>query len=305
MEFTIATFNVFWLFDNEVPLARWGLKLPPGGLSEKIERVSDAILQIGPDGADIVGLQEVEGPVTLEPLMARLKEKGSPLKYYWSSETLDPFTGQNVAILSRFPATTVPVPHIPESYLPYFDPFRQREMIGSLGKFLRVDLEIAGEVLTVFNVHLKSRRGGVEETRPLRNAQAQIVRTLTRPRVEQGRSTSPCFVAILGDINDELGSMPVDILMGRHDSSYDLFSATADLPEETRWTYTFEGRRQQLDHILLNFFSHQRMIESGFTRFDRDVSDHDATWSRLDLSLQVDTQGDSVRDVWQACRGGY
>ncbi|MEP5725276.1 MAG: endonuclease/exonuclease/phosphatase family protein [Erythrobacter sp.] len=284
MEFTLATFNTYWLFDNEAPLQRWGAKLPDGGIEEKIDLIANEIMAIGPNGADVLALQEVEGRVVLEPLMSKLEELGSPLKYCWSSETLDPYTGQNVAVVSRFPATTSPITRLDQTVLPYYD-HRNIERIGSLGKFLRVDVEISGEVLSLFVLHLKSQRGGTEETRLLRNAQARIVRDFTRPRVEQGNSRSPSFTAIVGDLNDLPRSSPLDILMGRHDASYNLESATAKLPEEEQYTYTYDGKRQQLDHILLSKFTHDRMLASGFKRVSEDVSDHDAVCVTLNLSL--------------------
>lgn len=285
MEFTLATFNTYWLFDDKEPLRRWGVKLPDGGIEEKIDLVAKQIIGIGKGGADIVALQEVEGPIVLEPLLAKLGELGSPLRYWWSSETLDPYTGQNVAVLSRFPATTSPVTRLDQTVLPYFD-YRNIERIGSLGKFLRVDIEVGEEVLSLFVLHLKSQRGGTEQTRLLRNAQARIVRNFSRPRVEQGNSRSPSFTAIVGDLNDIPRSSPLDILMGRHDASYNLESATARLPQEEQFTYTYEGNKQQLDHILLSKFTHDRMLDSGFTRVADEISDHDVVWTTLDLSIK-------------------
>lgn len=283
MEFTLATFNAYWLFDNEAPLARWGLRLPAGGLEEKIEMVATAIMSVSENGADVVALQEVEGQHVLDPLLQKLSEMGSNLRYSWCNETLDPYTGQSVAVLSRFPATIAPVLRLDQTVKPYAD-HRGFERMGSLGKFMRVDLEIAGEVLSLFNVHFKSRRGGEEETRLLRTVQAQIVRDLSRPRVEQGNSRSPSFTAIVGDLNDTPKTVPVDTLLGKYDTSYNLFSATDGLPPEEQWTYVHDGARQQLDHIMLSKFTHDRMVESGIFRTSDDVSDHDIVWTRLNLS---------------------
>ncbi|WJY23041.1 endonuclease/exonuclease/phosphatase family protein [Fontisubflavum oceani] len=284
MEFTLATFNTYWLYDNEAPLARWGLKLPDGGLKEKVDQVAKAIIGVGESGADVVALQEVEGPHVIDALMQRLSELSSPIKYYWCSETLDPFTGQNVAVLSKFPATIQPVLRLDQTVVPYSD-HRGFERMGSLGKFMRVDLEIDGQVLSLFNVHFKSRRGGVEETRLLRTVQAQIVRNLTRPRVEQGNSRSPSFTAIAGDFNDTPKSVPIDTVLGKHDTSYQLFSVTQTLPAEDQWTYVFDGENQQLDHVLLSKFAHDRMLASGIARVPDEVSDHDIVWAKINLSL--------------------
>lgn len=90
MPFTLATFNAYWLFDNESPLKRWGLKLPEGGIQEKIEITARSILGIGPNGPDIIALQEVEGDVVLAPLLNKLKESDSSYQYYWCSAPWTP-----------------------------------------------------------------------------------------------------------------------------------------------------------------------------------------------------------------------
>ena len=285
MSFTLATFNTYWLFDNKVPLSRWGIKLPEGGLEEKIEITANAINSIGQNGPDIIALQEVEGPVVLEPLINKLRETDPSYQYWWSSETLDPFTGQNVAVVSKYPAAIKPVTRLDQTTVDYLD-HRERLRVGSLGKFLRVDIEVDGDVLSLFVAHLKSRRGGTSETRPLRDAQAQIIRRLTLPRVEQGNSRSPSFVAVVGDFNDTPQSSPLDIIQGKRDTSYNLESATLNIDQEDKWTYIYDEEKEQLDHILLNKFANDRLVSSGITRIDKNVSDHDAVWATIDLTMQ-------------------
>lgn len=310
MEISIATLNTYWLYDNEAPLKRWGARLPEGGVEAKIDLIASAIMAIGPEGQttgpDVVALQEVEGPNVLEPLILKLQELGSPIRHWYCSETLDPFTGQNVAVLSRFQVTTTPVTRLDQSIVKYTD-FRDREKVGSLGKFLRVDLEIVAdppifdevdgeqrergpEVISLYNIHMKSRRGfgdnAVEETRFLRSAQAQLVRDLSRPRIEQGNSSSPSFTIILGDFNEELRTKPLDTLLGKQDTSYTLTPATIDLPSEEQFTYIFDEKPQQLDHILLSYFANLRKVSSGFTRIDRPTSDHDAVWCVINPFLK-------------------
>ena len=283
MPFTLATFNTYWLFDKKEPLARWGIKLPEGGLKEKINLTAEAISHIGPNGADIIALQEVEGPVVLQPLLEILGEINSEYKYFWSSETLDPFTGQNVAVISKYPAAIKPVTRLDQTTVDYVD-HRERSRVGSLGKFLRVDIEVDENVLSLFVAHLKSRRGGTAETRFLRNAQAHILRRLTLPRIEQGSLRSPSFVAVVGDFNDSPRSSPLDIIQGKRDTSYNIESATVGLEEEEQWTHIHRDEKEQLDHILLNKFTHDRMVSSGISRIDNKITDHDAVWATIDLT---------------------
>ena len=289
----IATFNTYWLYDNEAPLRRWGERLPEGGLSEKIRRMTGPLLELS---ADVLALQEVEGPEVLEALRDALKAEGLDYPHIYCSETLDPFTGQNVAVLSRFRHTTSPVTRLDQTTEPYVDQ-HQRLRTGSLGKFLRVDVEVPGpdgdtlpEILTLFVTHLKSRRGdGPQATRYQRDAQAQIMRRYAMPRVEQGTRRSPSFVAIMGDFNDEPDTTPLRIMRGLRDPGYDLFTATEDLSPDQAHTYVFKGKKQQLDHILLNLFCHERKLDAGVQQVDIDkdsngfVSDHHIVWTTLDL----------------------
>ena len=263
MPFTLATFNTYWLFDNKVPLTRWGLKLPEGGLKEKINNITKSILKIGPNGPDIIALQEVEGEVILKPLLAELQKFDKEYQFYWSSDTLDPFTGQNVAVISKYPAAIKPVTRLDQTTINYID-HRERQRVGSLGKFLRVDIEVDNNVLTLFVAHLKSRRGGTKETRLLRDAQARILRNLTLPRVEQGSPYSPSFVAVVGDFNDVPKSSPLDLIQGKRDPSYNLESAIQNIDDEEKWTYIHDGQKEQLDHILLNKFSYDRLVKCVF-----------------------------------------
>lgn len=288
MSFTLATFNTYWLFNETAPLARWAIKLPEGGISKKIELTANAILGIGPSGPDIIALQEIEGAVVLEPLLVKLRENNPDYNYCWSSDTLDPFTGQNVAVVSKFPAAIKPVTRLDQTTIDFID-HRERQRVGSLGKFLRVDIEVDGQVLSLFVVHLKSRRGGIEQTRFLRDAQARILRRLTLPRVEQGSSRSPSFVAVVGDFNDVPKSSPLDIIQGKRDPSYNLESATRSIDEDDQWTYKHGSKKEQLDHILLNKFANDRLLESGFKRIDGEISDHDAVWATIDLSIHPPT----------------
>lgn len=285
MPFTIATYNAYWLFDNEAPLKRWGLKLPDGGVQEKITLTAKELVGIGPKSPDIIALQEVEGKVVLEPLLEALRELDPAYKYYWCSETLDPFTGQNVAVISKCPAAIKPVTRLDQYTVDYVD-HRERERVGSLGKFLRVDIEVDSNVLSVYVAHLKSRRGGIEQTRLLRDAQARILRDLTLPRIEQGNSRSPSFVAVVGDFNDVPKSSPLDIIQGKRDPSYNLESAIQNIPDEDKWTYIHKGKKEQLDHLLLSKFALDKVVDAGIARIRNEVSDHDAVWSTIDFGLE-------------------
>ena len=56
------------------------------------------------------------------------------------------------------------------------------------------------------------------------------------------------------------------------------------IPDDEKWTYIHDGEKEQLDHILLSKFAFDRLVASGVTRIDNNVSDHDAIWATIDLT---------------------
>lgn len=55
------------------------------------------------------------------------------------------------------------------------------------------------------------------------------------------------------------------------------FSQPSDrISEQDRWTHDFSGEKEQLDHVSLNKFMNNRLVNAEIVRFADDVSDHDA-----------------------------
>lgn len=277
-----ATFNTFWLYDDKPPLAKWQKSQRKEKLGQdypqSIAIIANAIKALN---ADVVSLQEIEGEHVLSDLAVKLKDIGVDYPYFWSGDTSDPVTGQNVGILSKFPSITKPIRRFPWLTSEYTSD-RGFPAIAALGKLLRVDLEIKERSITVFAVHLKSQRGG-NTADAERLAQAKLLRWVVRPRIEKGNKNSPSFAVIMGDFNDYPKSATIGVIKGNSDGSWKMNEAAALSPDTERWTYIYKGKKQQLDHIISNKFFHDRIKKVEFVRFEDSVSDHDALVAEVDL----------------------
>jgi len=195
-EVKFATFNTYWLYDDKEPFLNWASRRGQS-YNEAIQFITDAILAID---ADVIALQEIEGEHILEELTKSLKSKGADFPYFWSNHTLDPFTGQSVGIISKFPNVIVPVRRY-QSLVEEYVSDRGQSRMAAIPKLLRVDLNVDGKIVTVFATHLKSQRGGNTADHE-RFAQAKMLRRIARVQSEKGDTKNPSFVVVMGDLND-------------------------------------------------------------------------------------------------------
>ena len=264
-----ATFNVYWLFDDEPPLQRWGDRRKDQTWEQALAKVADAVAKID---ADVIALQEVEDRHAVERLNDALAERNKSYPYFWVGAGTDPFTGQDVAILSRFPNITEPI----LAYTTLREDFNTHSgypRVAALQKFMRVDMEILEEVVTVYVLHLRSRIGNPITSDGERLAQAKMVRRLVRATLEKGRPK----VVVMGDFNDGAESEALREIRGLNDASWDMFPASeSERMQGESWTYVYDDARHALDHILLSKFLFDEVTSAAVIRFDDDVSDHDA-----------------------------
>jgi len=263
-----ATFNVYWLFDDEPPPQRWAERRAGQTWEQTLAKVADAVAEID---ADVIALQEVEDRRAVERLNGALAERNKSYPYFWVGEGTDPFTGQDVAIMSRFPNITEPILAYPAMREDFNTEKGAR--VAALQKFMRVDLEISGEPVTVYALHLKSKLGNRNNADRERLAQAKMVRRLARARLEKGRPK----VVVMGDFNDDPDSEPLREIRGLNDSSWNMSHASkSEKMQGDTWTYAWGDTREAIDHILLNKFLFENVVSATVIRFDDDVSDHDA-----------------------------
>jgi hypothetical protein len=121
---------------------------------------------------------------------------------------------------------------------------------------LQVEMIADGLTMIVLVNHLKSKRGGAEETAAWRMAQASHLNEIVgdilraRPRSE---------VIALGDFNDYGGSAVRDVLIDRGH----LVDGLATVPSEERYSYIFDGISQLIDWIVVSPGLANRMIQAG------------------------------------------
>ena len=276
-----ATLNVYWLYDDAPPHKGWAERRADQNWEEAVGLVASAVAEID---ADVIALQEVEGLHAVETLNAALSTLGKAYPYFWVGAGTDPFTGQDVAILSRYAALSEPIRSYPSMREEFYNSTGYSRL-ATVQKLMRVDLEISGEPVTVYALHLKSKRGKQLESDAERFAQARIVRRLVRTTLEKGRPN----VVVMGDFNDVPGSAPLRRIRGLHDSSWKLLNAarSSEMKGEP-WTFIHEGTKEQIDHVLLSKFVFERIALATVVRFEDDVTDHDAFVVDVDFGKKVD-----------------
>jgi len=125
---------------------------------------------------------------------------------------------------------------------------------GTFGLFSRpplvIDVMVQGDwgqpyEMTLINNHWKSKGGNEEVNVIRREAQAEHVASLVQARLDGDPQRK---IVVLGDLNDFPDSQPVSALLTAPEP--DLIHLLALLPTLNRYTYTFNGAHQVLDHMV-------------------------------------------------------
>jgi endonuclease/exonuclease/phosphatase family metal-dependent hydrolase len=252
----IASYNVENLFDLKydgteyseyIPNTIW--KWNATNYRKKLINLSKVIKDMDPD---IIALQEIESDIALKDLQSMLTRQGLYFKYRAIADKKN--TSVKVAILSRFP-------------------LQKRELEISKSRAYRNILEakviIEGKALYIFSNHWKSKSGPESK-------RIQYAKTLKK-RLDQLPQGSEYILA--GDFNahyeehklflkrrkhndtkgvtginhilktvDDKGKLHTQENVSR-DESYNLWM---ELPSEQRWTHTYRGQKEALDHIIIS-----------------------------------------------------
>lgn len=258
----LATFNCEFLvrskvhvkfglpFDlNEPEQTQWA---QPGFRDGKFNEAAKAVAgKIKIINADVISLVEVGDDQDVEELRQEVKLLGLDYPNFAVCESSDNTTGQHVAVFSKRPLNNV-VKKLEgrESYDKELDDDDTEENTG-VSKGMHVTFAAGGAPVHLYIVHLASERGGNEQDAQ-RVAQASIVRRTYLPQLNNG-----AHVIVAGDLNDHRGQPALKRIRGRDDIFADLIQ-TGEVnffpPDklDTRWTYQFQGRREQIDHLLLS-----------------------------------------------------
>ena len=294
-EVTIATFNAEFLNKTRIHVKfgkRFDLKDESkkeqrfwnndANRNDKLKEASINVAQmIKQMEADIVTLTEVGGAEDLEILLAALSQMGVNYDYWEVCDCTDNFTGQHVAVLSKYPLNKV-WKQIPGRALYLEETDGDSEDETGISKGMKVTATIEGKEIDIFVLHLKSERGGYDSDAQ-RLAQASIARRAVIQQLNKGRK-----VIVAGDLNSEKGTESIYRIRGFDDIYEELIqTGHSQYFESTdvRWTYNYRGEPEQIDHILISpgLTSSNDIKTSILETNDDKISDHNPVIVRLKL----------------------
>ena len=279
-EVTILEMNTEFFFDHQAPHGRVvgsnnGPPIPTEAeWKEKAQEIADKIDELG---ADIVAFVEVENDTVVEEVRSRLPD---PSEWHLVFETgRDSFTGQDVALLSKFAPDPSTVTNFPEEREVFFVDGEERSVNPS--KILAATFTVEGQPIYIIVAHLISRRGNNDAKRL---AQANVVRRHAVMAMMRGEN-----VIVVGDMNDTPRTPVLERLRGFDDIWGDLIQTANEIPTDDRFTFVFQGEENLLDHILLS-----PSLRDDFRRVDEDrrceihdlgdLSDHHAILARIEIN---------------------
>ncbi len=254
----VATFNVLNLFDAA----------EPGHASIIGEKIAHLANQIQAADADVVGLQEIGSEKLLEELVLSLHLHAPYIHRVVGTPDV---RGIRNALISRLPFKSSRVLTSPQLEFPRFvegdpSPYGARLPLRRGVVHAEVDAGDLGSV-DVLVVHFKSGRGvplrtaGGEPIAPVvsRDYGEATVRALVfraaealfvRGAVDELLADPKRKVAVVGDFNDVIDSVPVRIIRGGGPM---LLQSCAELvPKDKRFTVMHGGDRKAIDHVLVS-----------------------------------------------------
>jgi endonuclease/exonuclease/phosphatase family metal-dependent hydrolase len=214
--------------------------------------IRESILALKPD---VIALQELGRPATLDELRRSLKAEGLNLPYAEYVAGFD--TNIHVGVLSRF-SITASRSHTNESFL-----LSGRRLFVSRG-IGEVDIQVSPRyTFTLLTVHLKSKRPVPEaDQAEARLQEARILREIVSARLAADPRAN---LVVAGDLNDTKDSPPLRTLLGRgryrlvdtrpaeQDGDATGVAAAAD-PRAITWTHYYgkEDTYSRIDYLLLS-----------------------------------------------------
>jgi endonuclease/exonuclease/phosphatase family metal-dependent hydrolase len=208
---------------------------------------AQAVKKVDPD---VIALQEVENVDTLKHFRSLFLGGFNAYPYVAGIDGNDPRL-IDVAVLSRLPIVRVRSnQHVRESP-------QSRSFVFSRD-CLEVDVDVDGQVLTLYVNHLKSMLGGRAQTRARRVLQARTVRQIVVDRLGANPGDQPFIV--LGDMNDYLETDEDGTTTGIDELVLwdQVVNVVERRDQDERWTHFFKGRAgeepayRQLDYLLLS-----------------------------------------------------
>ncbi len=241
VEIDIFLLNTEFFFDSDEPHGEVIGKSVPAPTAEQYEAKAKTIAElIETHKANIVGLVEVENQAVLEKVKSYLTDPDD-----WQiafDEGRDTYTGQDVAILTKFRIVRGSVTNFPEEREVYFVDGQERDVNPS--KILGVELKVDNQPYYVLITHLISRRSSND---PKRLAQATVVRRHAVKAMMAEKN-----VIVMGDMNDTPTTPVISRVRGFDDIWGDFLQTANAVEAADRYTYIYKDQKNLLDHIFIS-----------------------------------------------------
>lgn len=218
----------------------------------KARHVAEALRIAG--SPDIVGLQEIESAKNTSHSLDILKKQLQKQGYQYFAlgrQTATNETSVTTAVVSKFPI-------VENTHLNF-------EGDSSARDPQVVTVDVNGQKLRLYNSHWKSKRGSSDKTESQRLQIAKVIKA----DIDLQRNSNPNLdVLLLGDFNSEynesqlkkkgptgavegLNATGDERMMLQAAPSERLYNLWFELPENKRCSYSFDGKRDCIDNMLV------------------------------------------------------
>jgi predicted extracellular nuclease len=329
-QFTVAAFNVERFFDTVNDPATQDAVLTPAAFQNRLNKVS-LVLRNLMRSPDAVGLEEVENLSTLQSIAAKVNADavaaGDPDPAYVAYlEEGNDIGGIDVGFLVKSSRVSVVDVTQEGKDTTYINPNNgQPELLND-----RPSLVLRAEILrdgapslplTVIANHLRSLSGiddpaDGNRVRTKRRAQAEFLANLVQAR----QTADPAErIVLVGDFNayqfsdgyvDVIGTVkgtptpPDEVVLASSDIvNPDLTDLVETVPAAQRYSYSFDGNAQVIDHVLVTGNLLGSFASAQFARVDADfpeslrndpnrperISDHDPVVATFNMPVATET----------------
>lgn len=264
----VATFNVRNLFDA-VDNPYFADESTTAKPRKEMERLAHTINAID---ADAIALQEVESRGYLQRFNdVFLGDMAYEVVHYAGNDQ----RGSGLAVLTRIPVGQV-------------TSHRHRRFRNPQGNICRFSRDLLcvemlhpfAQPFEIWVTHLKSKRGGAEETEPQRMAEALEIRRLFAEKIERDPKAR---ILLMGDFNDTRHSRPIQNLL----ADRRLVGLFSELPADAI-TYNLPPYQEMIDFIFASSQARNGYIPSSYRIIDQSLdqsgSDHNPVIAEFEFS---------------------
>lgn len=239
----IAFYNVENLFDTKDDPSTNDEEFTPGGAyryTDKIyrQKLHNIATVIDKLDAVLVGLAEIENSTVLNGLIRQPELNSDNYRYAWHNSH-DP-RGIDVALLYN-----------PNSFKLLHSKAIQLNMKGVATRdILYVTGILSGDTVHVLVNHWPSRGEGLQESKPKRNAMAQLNKRVVDSLQRRNKNAK---IIIMGDLNDNPSDESVANTLGaKTDKSAQLYNPWAAVHKTGKGTSVFKRHWDHFDQVIIS-----------------------------------------------------